>query len=47
MLEGLRNQLQYLEAVTGRETKMVRSDNWGEYTAASLRAYFEERGIIH
>jgi transposase InsO family protein len=33
--------------MTGRKTKMVRSDNGGEYTATSLRGFFEERGIVH
>jgi hypothetical protein len=36
--EVLRKRLLYLETVTGRATKMVRSDNGGEYTATSLRA---------
>jgi transposase InsO family protein len=31
----------------GAETKIVRSGNGEEYTAASLRQYFEHRGIIH
>jgi hypothetical protein len=45
--EVLRKRLRYLEAVSGRKTKMVHSVNGGEYTAASLREYFENRGIIH
>jgi transposase InsO family protein len=45
--EVLRKRLQYLEAVSGRKTKIVRSDNGGEYTAASPCEYFERRGIIH
>jgi transposase InsO family protein len=45
--EVLRKRLLYLETVTGRATKMVRSDNGGEYTATSLRTFFEQRGILH
>jgi transposase InsO family protein len=45
--EVLRKRLRYLEAVSGCTTKIVRSDNGGEYTAASLREYFEHRSSIH
>jgi transposase InsO family protein len=41
--EVLRKRLLYLETVTGRATKMVRSDNGGEYTAFSFRTFFEQR----
>jgi transposase InsO family protein len=39
--------LLYLETMTGRKNKMVRSDNGGEHTATSLRGFFEERGFVH
>jgi hypothetical protein len=45
--EVLRKRLLDIEAVTECGTKKVRSNNWGEYTTASLCAFFTKHGIIH